>query len=63
MKHWEGVVPLIAIPCPHSSIFHLGVAVLFSSFFLQPLIKLCSLSIVLITQAKPISIPQLGLEM
>lgn len=56
MEHWEGVVTLIAIP------------VLFEYLLsqrrrLRLLIKLCFLSIVLITQTKPISGLQLGLAM
>lgn len=56
MEHWEGVVPLIAIP------------VLFQYLpsqrrCMRLLIKLCFLSNVLITQAKTISGLQLGLEL
>lgn len=56
MEHWEGVVPLIAI------------AILSQYLPSQRcrsrlLIKLYFLSIVLITQAKPISGLQLGLAM
>ncbi len=56
MEHWDGVVPLIAIPV----LFHYLPSQRRRS---QLLIKLYFLSIVLITQAKPISGLQLGLVM